>query len=136
MVRVTVIRSIALVCLLSMVLPAAAAPETPAVIPVEMREFAFHPALIRLTAGRSVRLVFTNRGQIAHQFVSEYLQRIPVRVMDATLDLEGPGLDLVRVAPGGSATLEFLPRTRGRFMFACTIEGHREAGMYGVLDIR
>jgi uncharacterized cupredoxin-like copper-binding protein len=28
----------------------------------------------------------------------------------------------------------FTPRRKGRFPFACTIEGHREAGMVGVLE--
>ncbi len=117
-------------------LPVSAAPEAPAVIAVEMREFAFHPALIRLTAGRPVRLVFANRGQIAHQFGTAYLRQTPVRVIGATLTVEASGLDIVRVAPGSSATVEFFPGTRGRFTFACTIEGHREVGMHGVLEVR
>lgn len=136
MVRIVMTRTISLACLLFLVLPVSAAPETPAVIAVDMREFAFRPSVIQLTAGRPVRLVFTNRGQIAHQFETEYLRQIPARVMDATLSVETPGLDLVRLAPGSSATVEFLPRRRGRFTFACTIEGHREAGMHGVLEVR
>ena len=136
MVGIVMARIILLACLLFLVLPVSAAPQTPAVIAVEMREFAFQPALIRLTADRPVRLVFANRGQIAHQFESDYLRQIPARVMDVTLSVETAGLEFVRLAPGSSATVEFLPRRRGRFTFACTIEGHREAGMHGVLEVR
>jgi len=129
-------RLISLVCALLAVLPVSAAPATPVVIRVEMREFTFRPSVIPLTAGWPVRLVFANRGQIAHQFETDYLRSVPARVTDGTMSMEASGLDLVRLAPGGSANVEFLPRRRGRFTFACTIEGHREAGMHGVLDVR
>jgi uncharacterized cupredoxin-like copper-binding protein len=101
-----------------------------------MTEFAFHPSVIRLEAGRPVRMVLRNRGQIAHQLVSGYLLKVPVRLVDATLDVEMPGVEVVRLEPGRSARLEFLPRQKGRFTYACTIEGHREAGMHGVLEVR
>jgi len=129
-------RFVSLVCVLLVVLPVQAAPPAPVTIRIEMVEFAFHPSVIQLPAGRPVRLVFANRGQIAHQFESDYVRQIPARVMDATLSVEAPGLDHVRLAPGSSATVEFLPRTRGRFTFACTIEGHREAGMHGIIEVR
>ncbi len=129
-------RFVSLVFALLLVLPAQAAPQAPVAIRIEMVEFAFHPSVIQLTAGRPVRLVFTNRGQIAHQFETDYLRQIPVRVMDVTLTTETSGLDLVRLAPGSTASVEFLPRRRGRFTFACTIEGHREVGMHGVLEVR
>ena len=107
-----------------------------ATVEVEMVEFAFRPRIIRLEAGQPARIVLRNRGQIAHQFVTDYLRAVAVRLSSHTLDVEAPGLDLVRVDPGGSARLEFLPRRKGRFTVACTIEGHREAGMHGILEVR
>jgi hypothetical protein len=47
-------------------LPLSAGAETPAIVRVDMREFTFRPATIHLTAGRPVRLVLVNQGQIAH----------------------------------------------------------------------
>jgi uncharacterized cupredoxin-like copper-binding protein len=105
-------------------------------VEVDMVEFAFRPNVIRLEAGRPARVVLRNRGQIAHQLETDYLRKVPVRLVDATLDAEMPGVDVVRLEPGGSARLEFFPRQKGRFTFACTIEGHREAGMHGVLEVR
>ncbi len=101
-----------------------------------MHEFAFRPATIRLTAGRPVRLLLVNRGQIAHQFETAYLHTLPVRAVGDAVSAESPGLDLIRLNPGGTARLEFLPRGKGRFVFACTIEGHKEAGMHGILEVR
>ncbi len=101
-----------------------------------MSEFVFRPAIIRLTAGRPVRLVLVNRGQIAHQIETAYFRGLGVRIVSNGMYMEAPGLDLIRLDPGGTARLEFLPRKKGRYVFACTIEGHREAGMQGVLEVR
>jgi uncharacterized cupredoxin-like copper-binding protein len=108
----------------------------PVTVEVDMVEFAFRPSVIRLEAGRPARVVLRNRGQIAHQFEADYLRKVPVRLVDVTLDAEVNGVDVVRLDPGGSARLEFFPRQKGRFTFACTIEGHREVGMHGVLEVR
>jgi len=106
------------------------------IVRVEMREFAFRPSTIRLGAGRPVRLVFTNRGQIAHQFEAAALRSVPAVVSHGGLRVETTGLDIVRLQPGGTATLDLYIRSRGRFRFACTIEGHAEAGMVGILELR
>ncbi len=108
----------------------------PLVIRVEMTEFAFRPAVIRLAANRQVRLVLANRGQLAHQFETDLLRATPAIVVGEALRVETRTLDLVRLQPGAAAMIEFYPRIPGRFAFACTIEGHKEAGMTGVLDVR
>ena len=123
--------------LAALLMPASAGAQTqPAVIRIEMSEFAFRPAALTLTAGRPVRLVLVNEGQIAHQFETAYLRALPVRIVGDTLHAEMPGLEFIRVNPGGTARLEFVPGRKGRFVFACTIEGHQEAGMRGVLEVR
>ena len=107
-----------------------------ATVDIEMLEFAFRPRTIHLKVGMPVRLTLRNRGQIAHQLEAGYLRQVDVRLLNDVLHLEAPGLYVARLNPGGSAALEFLPRRKGRFAFACTIEGHREAGMTGVLEVR
>lgn len=110
--------------------------ESPLIVRVEMIEFAFHPATIRLLAGRPVTLVLVNRGQLAHQFETDYLRATPTSVVNDTLQVEVTGIQFVRLQPGTVARVRFLPAAHGRFSFACTIEGHQEAGMVGVLDSR
>ena len=132
-----ILRSVAAILTLLLTLPAARVTqggETP--LRVEMAEFVFRPSTLRLTAGRPVKLLFGNRGQIAHQFETDYLLKVPVAIVDAIMHVENPGVAIVGMQPGARATIEFLPRVRGRFPFACTIEGHREAGMRGLLDVR
>ena len=110
--------------------------QAPDSLRIDMTEFAYRPSRIQLTAGRPAKLVFVNRGQIAHQFETDYLRNVPARITDPSVYIESPGVDILRLEPGRSATLIFTPRARGRFTFACTIEGHREAGMKGILEVR
>lgn len=121
-------------------LPPAAGGERDAATPLSLRvtmtEFAFRPSVIRLPAGRPVTIELANQGQLAHQFDAPQLRRIPITVRADDLYLEAPGIEVVRLQPGRRARLTFVPRTRGRFRFACSIEGHAEAGMTGVLDVR
>ena len=116
--------------------PLRADTESPLTAQVVMTEFAFHPSTVRLPADRPVTLVLVNHGQLAHQFETAYLRSTPASVVGDTLRFEAPGIKLVRLQPGTVAEITFLPRTRGRFSFACTIEGHREAGMRGILEVR
>ena len=122
--------------LAALLLPASARAQAPLIVRVQMLEFAFRPATIRLTAGRPVRLVLVNQGQIAHKFETTYLHAVPVRTVGDAVSVEAAGLDVVRLNPGGMARVEFLPRSKGRFVFACTMEGHKEAGMLGSLEVR
>lgn len=111
-------------------------PRTTTEIRIEMTEFVFRPAVVRLAAGRPVRLVLINTGQIAHQFETAFLKKAPARIVGGPLYAEVVGLEVLGVQPGASASMTLLPTRRGRFPFACTIEGHAEAGMRGVLEVR
>ncbi|HET7263254.1 MAG TPA: multicopper oxidase domain-containing protein [bacterium] len=71
-------------------------------------------------------------------FIGRELAEVRRRLVSTRLPtLTGAGgAGAVRLNPGGTASLEFVPARRGRYAFACTLEGHREAGMSGTLDIR
>src|SRR3972149_6076945 len=101
---------------------------SPLVARVEMTEFTFRPAVVRLPARRQGKLVLAKQGQSVPPFHTVYLY--------TRLGVEANGVEFGRLQPGATATLTFLPRVRGRFPFACTIEGHREAGMVGLLEVR
>lgn len=62
-----------------LLLPASAGAEGPSIVRITMQEFAFRPATVRVRAGRPVRLLLVNQGQIAHQFDTAYLRAVPVR---------------------------------------------------------
>lgn len=129
-------RFLAIACVLLLLTPLSVGAQESAEVKIDMTEFAFRPATVRIRVGRPVRLIFRNRGQIAHQFETDYLRKTWVRMTNESVYVETNGLDFMGVQPGAWGRLEFMPRRVGRFAFLCTIEGHREAGMQGVLEVR
>ena len=86
-------------------------------IEVSATEFAFAPDDLDLTPGEVIRLVLHNDGAVLH-------------------DISIPDLDVyVSAPPGGTAETVFtVPETApGSAAYFCTIAGHREAGMEGVV---
>jgi len=136
MCAVNITRIIGLAATASMVLWAGRAAASPPVVRVEMKEFTFRPSVIRLPIGVPAVIDLVNTGQIAHQFDAPLLRRLSATATDDGMRVEATGLEYVRVQPGRTARLSFVPRSRGRFKFSCTIEGHAEAGMVGVLEVR
>lgn len=101
-----------------------------------MKEFVFTPSVVRVQKNRPVRILLVNQGQIAHQIETEYLRHEVIRLTGETLHLDVNGLNVLRLQPSSWSRVQFTPRRSGRFMFACTIEGHQEAGMKGTLVVR
>lgn len=94
------------------------------------------PSVVRVQKNRPIRLLLVNQGQIAHQFEADYLRREATRLVGETFHVEVNGLDVLRLQPSSWSRIQFTPRRGGRFTFACTIEGHQEAGMKGTLVVR
>lgn len=77
-------------------------------IRVELANFQFTPALVKVKAGERVRFVLANRSDTLHEFESE----------DA-------GIDEVEVAAGKSQTVVWTaPSTPGLYRFECDLHGH------------
>jgi plastocyanin len=98
-------------------LPAVEGPASPR-LEVQATEMAYEPDAVAVEAG-DVEIVLHNEGSTLH---------------DLRIDDEDAAL-LVEATPGDTATgtTELDP---GSYQFYCSIEGHREAGMEGVLEVR
>jgi uncharacterized cupredoxin-like copper-binding protein len=104
-------------------------------------DMAFQPTMLEVTAGVPVRLSMTNEGALEHDFS---ILEIPMETMGATA-IAVPGHDMgamtvepqlhVVVAMGTSNTTEFTPTKPGTYEFFCTVPGHKEAGMVGMLVV-
>jgi uncharacterized cupredoxin-like copper-binding protein len=77
---------------------------------------AFEPAEIAVRAGE-VEMVLRNEGSVLH---------------DLRID-EQP---FIAEAPAGETATGRLVLDEGRYQFFCSLPGHREAGMEGVLEVR
>jgi nitrite reductase (NO-forming) len=76
--------------------------------------FFFSPSSMTLVKGQPVKITFQNSG--THTFTIDELGiNEPLR--------------------GSSATIEFTPTQSGTFEYYCAIPGHKEAGMFGSLEV-
>ena len=97
---------------------AAPAPEPGArEVRVAARDFSFSPAEFAAPAGTPVNVVLVNQGGVLH-------------------DLTIPALGLGLVAsPGATASGALSAPRAGRYEVFCSVPGHRDAGMAGVLVV-
>ena len=95
---------------------AAGAPAA-AEINVELSEFALTPTTIDVPA-TGARLTISNIGNMAHNFTVPQL-----------------GLETGDIQPGGTATLLVPGDVGGTYDVICTIAGHADSGMRGIMNI-
>lgn len=80
-------------------------------------EFRFTPDTIRVQEGDTVKINFTNPDVVPH-----------------LIDL--PAFDQhIALPPDGYFTLEFVADKVGSFPYVCSVPGHQEAGMVGMLIV-
>lgn len=80
-------------------------------------EFGFEPSEIKVRAGETVNLTLVNRGMMFH-----------------TLTIGRLSFE-VRANPGESITGALTAREPGRYEIVCTVPGHADAGMRGILAV-
>ena len=102
-----------------------------ATLKLDMRDIAYSVEELRAPAGSVFAIEMRNRGVIEHDFT------IDVFTGDASpIALESEEYDVhVLLDRGESATLVLRVPGAGTIDFYCTIPGHREVGMEGVLVI-
>ena len=85
---------------------------------ISARQFRFTPAEVTVTAGRWVVVEFTNDDQVVHDWMVDGV----------------PNVD-VPARPGQTARLRFVLDEPGAYEVMCSIPGHAEAGMVGMLVV-
>ena len=102
---------------------------------VEAYEWGFRPQSIVLEQGEEVRLRLENTGTILHDLRIDGLQAEGV-VSESTGPLQGGEHELfVGADAGQQGTLTFTPLVPGTYAFYCTVSGHQDLGMEGVLVV-
>ncbi|HKX01509.1 MAG TPA: cupredoxin domain-containing protein [Methylomirabilota bacterium] len=117
--------------------PAHGEPST--VVRIVLKEYAFTPARVILSAGKPVTLRVVNQGRMTHMFTSPYLASRDLEV-EGGMEVDAPnGVKYVKLRPGKSAEIKFTPEARGTFDIGCDMkEGsrlHRDLGMKGQLVV-
>jgi uncharacterized cupredoxin-like copper-binding protein len=109
---------------------------------VTAKEFAFGPATLEVTSGQLVEITLQNTGAVEHDFSIHDIEL--AGKPRATGDTHASGGHTaadqpklhVAAAAGSRGTLTFTPTKPGQYEFYCTVAGHKQAGMVGVLTVK
>jgi plastocyanin len=86
-------------------------------IDLRATEFAYTPGQVRISGPGQLKVTLQNQGMVEHDFAIEGAQ----------------GKLLVK--PNSTGTATFAIPKAGTYTFACTVEGHKAAGMKGTLTV-
>ncbi|MBO8171040.1 MAG: cupredoxin domain-containing protein [Bacillaceae bacterium] len=99
-------------------------------VEITAREFMIQPGHINIDAHQPVTLIVQNRGRFDHNFK---IMGVHARFHDLQ-DRSVIDKGLYTIA-GTEKRFTLAPLKPGLYEFVCTIPGHREAGMYGVIKV-
>jgi len=101
------------------------------------RAMAYDLESVDIVQGETIRIVLTNEGSVAHDFVMASPEEIAahrIQMRDVE-DMAHEAGFAARVEPGESRVLIWKFANTGEFEFACLIPGHLEAGMRGRMTV-
>ncbi len=96
----------------------------------------FFPDHLNFQSGQRYKLVLTNHSPQKHYFTAkDFADAIWSQKVDAgNVEIKG-AIHELELRPETEAEWVFVPVRAGSYGLRCTIPGHAEAGMVGVLDI-
>ena len=96
------------------------------------------PAQVEIRKGETIKFVIYNNGELDHEFVlattEENLKHAEAMEMNPEMEHDDP--NATRVAPRQTSEIIWKFTKPGQFEFACLIPGHRDAGMFGSVDVK
>jgi uncharacterized cupredoxin-like copper-binding protein len=105
-------------------------------ITVEMAELKFDPMRLSVSTGQPVEVTVKNVGTTDHDFVITGLPAKDVKSVTAGHGGHGGREEIVGHAkPKQTVTVRFTPLRTGDFDIVCSLPGHKEGGMTGVLTV-
>ena len=109
---------------------------------VEGRNWGFDPEVIEIPVGRRVKLTLVNNGRAEHDvevggLMAEHIEVVGGMAHSDKLGGGGHDADVVaaHAMAGTVSSVIFTPTMAGEYEFACTLPGHKEAGMIGKLIV-
>ncbi|MGH6812235.1 MAG: cupredoxin domain-containing protein [Methylocella sp.] len=98
----------------------------------------FMPNKIEVKKGKQIKFMLRNNGELDHEFVlattAENLEH--AEMMKKNPEMRHVDQNARRVAPKKMDEFVWRFSKVGVFEFACLIPGHRDAGMFGVVDVK
>ena len=106
-------------------------------ITVEMSELKYEPMRLSVKAGQPVEVTVRNVGTSDHDFVVAGLPAKDIKRVTAGHGGHGGGGEEIigHAKPKQTVTVRFTPLQSGDFEIFCSLPGHREGGMVGMLTV-
>jgi uncharacterized cupredoxin-like copper-binding protein len=100
-------------------------------------DFDFTPSQIAVKAGETIRFVAVNVGKHTHEMVLGTMKELSehYETMKANPGMKHDEPNMASVAPGESGVIVWRFLQPGDVYFACLIEDHFDAGMYGKITV-
>ena len=109
---------------------------------IEGRNWGFDPEVIEVFVGQRVKLTLVNDGRAEHDveidgLMADHIEREGSVAHSDRLGGGGHESDVVaaHAVAGTTSSVIFTPTEAGEYEFACTLPGHKEAGMIGKLIV-
>lgn len=106
---------------------------------VELKDHSYEPDEIELRLGQPYKMVLENVGRFAHDMVGGTLfdeSVIALRMVNSQAGrVMANSVNAVYVRAKNQIEMWFVPLKAGDYTFYCSIDGHREDGMEGVVRI-
>ncbi len=107
---------------------------------VEGRHWGFDPEVIEVSVGQRVSLTLVNGGNAEHDVEVAGLLAEHIEIAGSMAHSDSAGghdADVVaaHAMAGTISSVTFTPTKAGEYEFACTLPGHKEAGMVGKLIV-
>jgi len=103
----------------------------------EDNQLQFVPDRLTFEAGQRYKLVLDNPSPQKHYFTAkDFADNIwSQKVEAAKVEVKG-AIHELELKPGAIAEWVFIPQKSGTYKLHCSIPGHTEAGMQGIIDIQ
>lgn len=93
-------------------------------VDVVLKEYSYTPNILRFKSGVPYKLQIKNQGTVKHYFTAvEFFKAIATRKVQSNADgeIKAPYFSALKVFPGRSLDLYFVPVTKGSYKLRCTI---------------
>ena len=111
-------------------------------ITLDAEEWRFEPSVVEVPVGHRVKLTLVNDGMVEHDVEIAGVLAEDIEVVGGVERHERLGgghhnesVVAAHAEPGTTATVMFTATEVGEYDFACTIPGHKEAGMVGTFVV-
>lgn len=106
---------------------------------LELFNSGYRPRELVLKVGQPYKLSLTNFGSMNHYFTApEFFRTMATRkvVVERLAEIKAPTFTAFEVfARGGRVDIYLVPLVQGRYVAYCSMEGHRDNGVEGMITV-